>query len=90
MASQKEEQVSITFRTAAKNRETLDEIASNLKRDRSFVVNDAIEQYLWRFEEHKRAYAESRAQAERGELYDQEEVEAELERWIADSLDKAS
>ena len=54
------------------------------------MVNEAVEQYLWRYEHHKRAYAESRAQAERGELIDQEDIEAELERWIADSLDKAS
>ncbi|HEY8692174.1 MAG TPA: CopG family transcriptional regulator [Chloroflexota bacterium] len=85
-----DEQVSITFRTAASKRDTLDEIARNMKRDRSFVMNEAVEEYLWRYEDDKRAIAESRAAAARGEVYDQEEIEAEMEQWIADTLDRAS
>jgi predicted transcriptional regulator len=85
-----DEQVSITFRTASARRDVLDEIGRNLQRDRSFVLNEAVGQYLWRYEHEKRILAESHAAGERGELIDQEDIETELEQWIAGSLDRAS
>jgi len=79
-----EQDVSITFRTSAKFRDVLDEIAHNMKRDRTFVINEAVSQYLWRFEEDKKAYARSRADFARGDYQDHDEffdeLEAELEQ----------
>jgi predicted transcriptional regulator len=85
-----EEQVSISFRTAAANRDTLDEMARNMKRDRSFVLNEAVEQYLWRYESLKQRLAESMAAADRGELIDHDELFDELEREFAGKVERAS
>lgn len=86
----KGEQVPITFRTTAMNRDVLDEIAYNMRRDRSFVLNEAVAQYLWRYEEEKRALAEALADAERGDLIDHDELFDQLERELASKVDKAS
>lgn len=86
----REEQVSVTFRTDACKRDVLDEIASNLQRDRSFVLNEAVGQYLWRYEHEKKILAESHAAAFRGELIDNDELFDELEREFAGSVDEAS
>ncbi|HVA24610.1 MAG TPA: CopG family transcriptional regulator [Chloroflexota bacterium] len=85
-----DEQVSITFRTEASKRDTLDEIAQNLQRDRSYIVNEAIAEYLWRYEHEKRILAESHAAGERGELIDHDDLFDELEREFAGKVDRAS
>lgn len=82
--------VSITFRTSQSNRDTLDEIARTMKRDRSFVLNEAIDDYLDHYRWFKQKVEKGLAAADRGELVDHEEVMAEVEGWVADSLDKAS
>ena len=90
MRAKKAQQVSITFRTTAANRDVLDEIAHNLERDRSYVIGEAIAEYLWRYERDKKLYAESRAAAARGELIDHDELFDQLEREFAGTMDRAS
>jgi predicted transcriptional regulator len=54
----------------------LDELAAGQKRDRSFVINEALEQYIahrrWMVEEIKKAVAE----ADAGDFLSDEESEA--------------
>ena len=70
----------ISFRTEEKKRDELDVIAANMDRDRSWVINEALEQYL----ELKRWQAEHIAQGIRdsneGRTYSTEEVLAKIEQ----------
>lgn len=64
---------SVTFRTDSEKRDHLDAIASSLNRDRSYVLNEAIDQYLdlhrWQ-EQHIR---EGQRQAQAGEFVSESE-----------------
>jgi predicted transcriptional regulator len=66
----------ITFLVERDKREVLDAIAAVLERDRTYVLNEAIDSYLethrWQIEEIKKAVAE----AEAGDFASEEEVEA--------------
>jgi len=90
MRAKKAQQVSITFRTSSATRAVLDEIALNLERDRSYVVNEAIIGYV-RWYEHEKQLIEQRvAVADRGGLIDHDEVFEGLEREFAAEMDRAS
>lgn len=67
---------SITFRLDAEKRAALDSIAASLDRDRSFVLNAAIETYIeihqWEIDEIRKAQAEARV----GDFATEDEVAA--------------
>lgn len=64
----------ITFRVNREKREALDAIAKGLDRDRSYILNQAIENYLemhqWQVEEIEKAIV----QADAGDFASEEEV----------------
>ena len=66
----------LSFRTDGKTKSRLDSLAGARRRDRSYLINEAIEQYLelndWQ-EAQIRAGIE---EADRGEFATEEEVEA--------------
>ena len=70
----------ITFRVNRDKREALDLIAQGLDRDRSYVLNQAIENYLemhrWQIEEINKAIAE----ADAGDFASDEEVDAVFDK----------
>lgn len=71
----------ITFRLDPEKRAALDEIAEGLDRDRTYVLNEAIELYL---ELHRWQVAhilEGIRQADAEEFATDEEVEAAFARW---------
>ena len=78
MSKQKE---TVTFRLDAAKKAALDAIAAGMDRDRSYVLNQAIEAYLdvyrWQVEEIRKGLAE----AEAGDFATDEEVEAAFARW---------
>ena len=71
----------ITFSLDAEKRKAIDEIALLLERDRSEILNDAIDAYLqvqqWQLEHIK----EGLRQADAGEFATEEEVAAAFARW---------
>ena len=71
----------ITFRLDAEKKIALDEIASGIERDRSFVLNQAIDAYLevhsWQLDHIK----EGLRQADAGEFASDEEVAAAFAKW---------
>lgn len=73
--------VTLSFRTEEEARDRLDRLAAALRRDRSFLINEAIEQYLalrdWQ-EARIRAGIE---EADRSEFATDEEVEAVFAKW---------
>ena len=71
----------LSFRTDEETKSRLDSLAGALRRDRSFLINEAIEQYLelndWQ-EAQIRAGIE---EADRGDFATEEEVEAVFAKW---------
>ena len=71
----------VTFRLDAGKKKALDALAASLDRDRSYVLNEAISQYLdvhqWQIEHIK----EGVRQAEAGEFAKDREVAAVFAKW---------
>ncbi len=71
----------ISFRLETKKKEALDAIAATLDRDRSYILNEAIDAYLevhrWQIEHIK----EGIRQADAGEFASDAEVTAAFARW---------
>jgi predicted transcriptional regulator len=71
----------ITARVDPETVAFLDELAATMDRDRSYLINEALEQYIahrrWMVEEIKKAVAE----ADAGMFVGDEEMEAVLAKW---------
>jgi predicted transcriptional regulator len=67
---------SVSFRLDEDKLQSLDELAQLMDRDRSYLINEAVERYLevkhWQIEEIKKAIAE----ADAGDFASDEEVRA--------------
>ena len=72
---------SVTFRLDAKKRAELDAVAEALDRDRSYVLNEAVEAYLEVHRWHLAHIREGVRQADAGEFASDEEVAAAFARW---------
>jgi RHH-type rel operon transcriptional repressor/antitoxin RelB len=75
------EKMTVNFRASPATIKRLDEIAKLEERNRSFLLNKALEEYLdrtdWQVEEVKKAIAECDA----GEFLTDEEFRAEVRSW---------
>lgn len=75
----------ITFRVDLQKRDALNAIAKTLDRDRSYILNEAIENYIemykWQIEEINLAIAE----ADNDDFVSNQEVDAVFGRLINDS-----
>ena len=73
--------VNVTFRMAKERVKLLDELGKCYDRDRSYLVNEAVEEYLahrkWQVEEVKRALAE----VAEGKFLTDEQFEADMKTW---------
>jgi predicted transcriptional regulator len=71
----------ITFRLDADKINALDSLAEALDRDRSYLLNEAVDVYLdvhqWQTEQIK----ESIKQSDKGNVVDHEEVRKQAARW---------
>ena len=78
----------ISFRVDAEKVAELDAIAKNMERDRSYLLNEAVENYI---AEQRYIIAEIEAgleDARAGRVVDHEEVEAMVERWSGRVTDR--
>ncbi len=71
----------ITFRLDSSKRKALDEIASLLDRDRSYILNEAIESYLEVYSWQVEHIQEGLRQASSGEFATKEEVATAFAKW---------
>ncbi len=73
--------VSVSFRTEPVKVEKLDELARNSRRDRTQLINEALDHYLYPQEQNLRKIDEGIRAANAGEFATDEEVEAEFAKW---------
>ena len=71
----------LSFRTDPEIRDTLDRLAAARRRDRSFLINEAIENYIADIEWEKQRILEGIDDARRGDFATDEEVEAVFAKW---------
>jgi predicted transcriptional regulator len=72
------QQKTVTFRAPGDKIKTLDSLAALQQRDRSFVLNEAVDQYLSLNEYHIGLIKEGIRQADAGKLTPHEEVRRRL------------
>lgn len=76
------EKVNVTCRMAKDRVKALDEIGEAYDRDRSYIVNEAVEEYLarrqWQVEEVERA----RREVADGKFLTEEEFLADVKTWL--------
>ena len=77
------EKQTLTFRANRKKVRALDRLAQALDRDRSYLLNEAVDQYLSVHEYHLRQIKEGLAQARAGKLIDYEQVKADWQKRLA-------
>lgn len=71
----------ITFRVDARKKKSLDAIAAGMVRDRSYVLNEAIDNYLDVYEWQVAHVKEGVRQAKAGKFASDAEVAAAFARW---------
>ena len=76
-----EDKTTISFRIGTKEKKALDRIAASMQRDRSFVLNEAITEFLERQKAYKASIERGLAQAKAGEFVTEEEVEDAFAEW---------
>ncbi|HKF49431.1 MAG TPA: hypothetical protein VKB38_18880 [Terracidiphilus sp.] len=65
----------ISVRIAGDRVELLDEIARNIGRDRSYVLNEAVDRYLNEYRQLARMVEQGRKEIRAGRVYAHEDVE---------------
>jgi predicted transcriptional regulator len=73
--------VSVSFRAQSTTVEKLDEFARNSRRDRTQLINEALDHYLYLQEQNLRKIDEGIHAADAGDFATNEEVEAEFAKW---------
>jgi len=71
----------ITFRVQEERLQALDSIADMQQRDRSFILNEAVSQYLSLQEYHRELIEEGIRQDDAGEVVDHSEVRKMVATW---------
>lgn len=75
----------VTFRVPEEKLMDIDSVATIQQRDRTFVLNEAVTQYLSLQEYHRELIEEGIRQADAGDLIDHEDVKKKIAAWAADS-----
>lgn len=75
----------ITFRMPEEKLASLDSIAEFEQRDRSFILNEAVNQYLSLQQYNRALIEEGIRQADAGETVPHEEVVAMIEKWAQEA-----
>ncbi len=77
--------IPVSVRIPADMIETLDKIAAGMERSRSWVILDALREYLADEGQEVLDVLEGLAEADRGDVYDAEEVLEAMRRKIVDA-----
>ncbi len=77
------EKQTLTFRANRRKVKALDRLAQALDRDRSYLLNEAVDQYLSVHEYHVQQIKEGLAQARAGKLIDYEQVKKDWQKRLA-------
>jgi predicted transcriptional regulator len=80
----------ISFRIPSEKVAALDLIAKAMDRDRSYLLNEAVENYLREQRRFAAMVEEGLEASHRGELIDDEEVGRMIETWIGDEIRETS
>lgn len=72
----------ISFRIDADKVAELDQIAKNLDRDRSYLLNEAVEGYLEKQRRYRAMVEEGIRAADAGDLIDDEALGEQIDRWV--------
>jgi RHH-type rel operon transcriptional repressor/antitoxin RelB len=75
----------ITFRLPEEKLQELDSVAEIQQRDRSFVINEAVTQYLSLHEYHRELIEEGIREADAGEMIDHETLMERAAGWVQKS-----
>lgn len=81
MSANPKKTISITFRTEPEKRETLDRIAALQDRDRSYILNEAIEAYIQLYDWQLAQIDRGLAAADAGEFASEDDIAAAIARW---------
>lgn len=81
MSVNEKQVVSITFKTEQQKREALDQIAQDLDRDRSYILNEAINNYLELYHWQVRQIEKGIEAAEAGNFATEDEIQAAIAKW---------
>jgi predicted transcriptional regulator len=71
----------VSFRTPSQKIEAIDELASMQHRDRTYLLNEALDQYLELNQYHLQQIREGLREAKAGKLVAHAEVKRKLARW---------
>lgn len=71
----------ISFRIAEEKVEKLDSIAKAMDRDRSYLLNEAVESYLFEQQRFAAMVEEGREDIREGRYFTHEEVERRVDQW---------
>ena len=71
----------ISFRIAEEKVAALDSIAKTMDRDRSYLLNEAVENYLAEQQQFAALVEEGREDLHHGRFLTQDEVESKVEQW---------
>jgi len=80
----------ISFRIPSEKVAALDLIAKAMDRDRSYLLNEAVENYLSEQRRFAAMVEEGLEASRRGELIDDEEAGRMIETWIGDEIREKS
>jgi predicted transcriptional regulator len=76
-----DDKTTISFRIGTQEKDALDKIAASMQRDRSFVLNEAVTEFLDRQKAFTASIKRGLAEAKAGEFATDEEVEAAFAEW---------
>jgi len=80
----------ISFRIAPEKVAQLDQIAKAMDRDRSYLLNQAVESYLSEQRRFRAMVEEGFEDMRTGKFFTHEEVEQMIDKWSRDAQSKAS
>lgn len=71
----------ITFRLDSEKKKELDAIAASMDRDRAYILNEAVDEYIELHQWHLSHIQKGLDQADKGDFASEEDIEKSFKRW---------